>query len=187
MSVPYSDKKKIETVTTYLALGKLPMVSAVVDVPVSTIRQWKLQPWWMEMTNQIQTESDQELDSKLTKIVERSLDAVNDRIENGEFIFDPKSGTVKRTPVKLRDVSRVAVDLLDKRDILRGRPVKEKQAQQSIDLLQKLANQFAEWAGRKRGPIIDITEVQPIALHDQREEGLREGVQQVPLPEETNT
>ena len=145
MSQPYPDKKKLEVVTTYLALGKIPMVESVTGVPRATIRQWKLQPWWLEMVNQIQTESDQELDAKLSKIIERSLDAVNERIEGGEFILDSKTGTVKRIPVKLKDVHRVAVDLLDKRDLIREKPAKEKAAEIQVDILKKLASQFSEW------------------------------------------
>lgn len=145
MATSYSDTKKLEVVTTYLALGKIPMVEAVTGVPRATIRQWKLQPWWPELVGQIQTESDQELDSKLSKIIERSLDAVNERIEHGEFILDSKTGTVKRVPVKLKDVHRVAVDLLDKRDLIRGKPDRQKQEEVQIDVLKKLADQFSDW------------------------------------------
>lgn len=177
MAQVWSDKKKIEVVTTWLALGKVPMVEAVTGVPSATIKQWKLQPWWLEMVNQIQTDSDQELDTKLSQIVDRSLDAVNERIEHGEFILDSKTGTVKRVPVKLRDVSRVAVDLLDKRDILRAKPIKQLEQAANIDVLKKLASQFAEWAATHikkekqiEGEVLD-------AIHDERSSGLREGVQ----------
>lgn len=178
----YPDSKKLEVVTTFLALGKAPMVSAVCDVPVQTIRQWKMQPWWADMVSQIQTESDQQLDAKLSAIIERSLDAVNERIEGGEFILDSKSGTVKRVPVKLRDVERVAVDLLDKRDILRGRPDKQKQQEVQVDILKKLADQFSDWVKIhiKKEPIEELA----IALHDKREEGLPERVQPLPQPGE---
>lgn len=184
MSTPYPDSKKLEVITTYLALGKVPMVEAVTGVPRATIRQWKMQPWWHEMVSQIQTESDQELDSKLSKIIERSLDAVNERIENGEFILDSKSGQVKRIPVKFKDVSKVAVDLLDKRDILRMRPMKEKEAEVQIDTLKKLANQFSEWV-RLHMKQPRVVEGETLAVHEEREAGLQDGVQQVPCPQET--
>ena len=145
MNKPYPDSKKLEVVTTYLALGKTPMVEAVTGVSRHTIRQWKMQPWWLELVEQIQTESNQELDTKLSKIIDRSLDAVNDRIENGDFSFNPKTGAVSRTPVKLRDVHRVSVDLLDKRDLLRRKPVERLEQAATVDILQKLATQFASW------------------------------------------
>lgn len=185
MSKPYPESKKLETVTTYLALGKVPMVEAVVGVPRATIRQWKMQPWWNEMVEQIQTESNQELDSKLSKIIEKSLDAVNERIEGGEFVIDPKTGSVKRVPVKLRDVHRVAVDLLDKRDILRQKPVERAEQAAAVDIMRKLASQFADWAKvHIKEP--KIVEGETIALHEERQTGLQDRVQQIPQPEETS-
>ena len=163
MTKHYTDADKLEVITTYLALGKIPMVEAVTGVNRHTIRQWKLQPWWREMVDQIQTESDQELDAKLSKIIERSLDAVNDRIENGDFIFDPKTGSIKRSPVKLRDVHRVSVDLLDKRDLIRGKPEQRVEQAQNADVLKKLADQFADWVKVH----IKREEVKPVhALHE---------------------
>lgn len=182
----YPDSKKLEVVTTYLALGKAPMVEAVTGVSRHTIRQWKLQPWWQEMVETIQTESNQELDSKLSKIIERSLDAVNERIEGGEFILDSKTGSVKRVPVKLKDVHRVAVDLLDKRDLLRTKPQEKVEQAAAVDILKKLAGQFAEWAKvHIKEPRIVEGEVLN-AVHEKREEGLQDGIQQVPQQEETS-
>lgn len=179
MSKPYSDAKKIEVVTTWLALGKIPMVEAVTGVSRDTIRQWRLQPWWHEIANEIQTETNQELDAKLSKIIDRSLDAINERIEGGEFILDPKTGSVKRVPVRLRDVSSVAVNLLDKRDLLRERPEKQKQAELQTDILTKLAGQFADWVK------VNLKKEVSDAVHDQRAPGLQEGVQPLPQPVET--
>lgn len=198
MSSPHwPDKKKIEVVTTWLALGKVPMVEGVTGVPQATIRQWKMQPWWKEMVDQIQTESNQELDTKLSKIIERSLDAVNERIEGGEFILDSRTGQVKRIPVKMKDVHRVAVDLLDKRDLLRGRPAQEKAELQNKDILKKLADQFADWVklNMKQPKVIDIegevvsssqSNVEPVMLSSSLEvESIN--IAQSPVKDEANT
>lgn len=185
MSNVWSDKKKYEVVTTWLALGKVPMVEGVTGVPKETIRQWKMQPWWAEMVTTIQTESNQELDSKLSAIIERSLDAVNERIENGEFKLDARTGKVLRVPVQLRDVHRVAVDLLDKRQLVRNLPLKEKQEQQNADILKKLADQFSDWVklNMKQPKAI---EGEVLAVYEERSEGLRNGVPEVPLTEEAD-
>lgn len=175
----YSDKKKTEAVVTYLALGKLPLVSSVVDVPVTTLRQWRLQPWWKELEEEIRREDEYELDAKLSKIIDRSLDAVAERIEGGEFRLDSRTGQIKRIPVTLKDVHRVAVDLVDKRNLIRGKPTSRVEKTETIDTMQKLAAQFAQWAIQhmKREEKV----VAEYAVHDEREAGLREGVQQVPL------
>ena len=192
MSNLWGDKKKVEAVTTWLALGKLPLVSAVTEVPVTTLRQWKLQPWWKELVSQIQEESTQELDTKLTGIIDKSLDEVNERVKNGEFILDSKTGTVKRIPVKLKDVHKVASDLLDKRDLVRGRPAQRQVEQVQVDILKKLAYQFAEWAqnNMRSVRVIDVEVVDAKssedgginALHGERTQGLQEGIQSLPQP-----
>lgn len=172
----YTEKKKIEVVTTYLALGKAPMVEAVTGVPRGTIRIWKMQPWWKELESEIRNEETLELDAKLSKIVNKSLDLVADRLDNGDFMYDPKSGKVKRIPVKMRDAERVSSNLIDKRQLIRKNPVeKAMQQQQFEDRLLKLAEQFAEFAlGKKAEPRVIEGEVIN-AVHDQREEGLQEG------------
>ena len=155
------------------------MVSAVVDVPLPTLRQWKLQPWWKEIEEEIRREDEYELDAKLSKIIDRSLDAVVERVENGEFRI--VNGKVVRVPASLKDVHRVAVDLVDKRQLIRGKPTSRVEKTETQDTMLRLAEQFAAWALQhmKR-------EEKVVAVHDQREEGLREGVQPLPLPEEAN-
>lgn len=176
----------MEAVTSYLALGKLPLVSALVDVPVTTLRQWKLQPWWKELIEEIHREDEFDLDAKLSKIIDKTLDAVVERVEHGEFLLDSKTGQIKRVPVKLRDVHRVSVDLIDKRNLIRGKPTSRVEKTETVDTLQKLAAQFAEWVkvGIKREE--KVVEGEIVALHEERQEGLQDGVQQVPQPVEAD-
>ena len=142
----WSDAKKLEAVTTYLAIGKVPLVEAMTGIPRATLRQWKLQPWWKELELEITSEDDLELSGKLKKIVDRSLDAVVDRLQNGDFVYNSKTGKIDRTPVKLRDAHRVSVDLIDKYNLIRGKPTSRVEKVTIEDAMIKLANQFQEWA-----------------------------------------
>src|SRR3990167_4126184 len=151
----WSDRKKIEVITSYLALGKAPMVEAVTGVPSQTIRIWKMQSWWKDLVREIQMSEDQELDGKLTKIIDKSIDVINDRLENGEFILDSRSGKVKRVPVKLRDTHRVTSDLLDKRNVLRGKPTSITERVSTEDVLKKLAQQFQEFTKFQKTRLIE--------------------------------
>src|SRR5258708_6373077 len=147
----WDDKKKVEVVTTYLAIGKYALVEAVTGVPKATIQAWKRSPWWADLAHEIQQESDQQLDTKLQKIVDKSLDVVLDRIENGDFVLNSKTGEVTRIPTKLKDVHRVSVDLIDKRDLIRNRERVHVEVQAVDDYLKRLATQFAEFV-KKRIP-----------------------------------
>lgn len=173
----HSEKKKIEVVTTYLALGKAPLVTSVTGVPVNTIRQWRMKPWWKELELEIRQEETLELDARLRKIVDKSLDAVVDRLENGELSRNRKTGKLMRTPVTMRDAERVATDLMDKRSLLQKQPQRQINQQTFDDRLLKLAEQFAEMAlGKRKGneEKLIIDGEYEHAVHDQRIEGLQE-------------
>jgi hypothetical protein len=166
----HSEAKRVEAVTTYLVLGKATLVGAALGIPEGTIRQWRTQPWWKELEMQIQTESDQELDHKLAKRIDKALELVNDRLDNGDFQYDPKTGQFVRRPVGARDGWKIASEMIDKRWILRKQP-KEQSSQEAVgDILKNLASEFAEMAKRKlterviNGSAVEIKEELPVGV-----------------------
>lgn len=178
----WSDNKRIEVVTTYLALGKIPLVAACTKVPEGTIRQWRTQPWWKELELSITTESDQELDSKLAKRIDRALDVVADRLENGDFMYDPKTGEFLRKPVSMKDTNKVMVDLMDKRMLIRKQP-KEVQSQEAVgEILKNLAKEFEKMAKTKIKEVSSGSE-----SSTQGTEELRQGIQELPRNPGTNS
>lgn len=178
----WSREARLQAVSQYLVLGNMALVSGITGIPHQLLRSWKGQPWWKEMENEVRLTENIEMDSKLTKIVDRSLDAVIDRIENGEFFYDQKTGQVKRKPAQLRDVAKVSVDLLTKRELLRGNATERKETTQVsvTEQLKQLAQEFAKWqTPEKKQETIDVEMVEVLendnAFHEEWEEGLQEG------------
>ena len=168
----WSDKKRLEVVTTWLVLGKIPLVSATTGVPEGTIRQWRTQPWWKEIEISVQTESDQELDTKLAKRIDKALDLVMDRLENGDYLYDPKTGQFIRKPVNMKDTWKVSTEMIDKRLLLRKQP-KEVQNQEAVgDILKNLAKEFAKMAMKK------VKDAEPITQDPEPQ--LQVGVPELP-------
>jgi hypothetical protein len=153
----WSQQKKAEVVTTYLTLGNAPMTEGVTGVPRQTIRAWKLQPWWKELVDEIRNEEDCELDVKLSKVIDRSLDALTDRIENGDFLFNSKTGKFVRKPIHMRDALTAVTQVYDKRNLLRGKPTSRVEKHTTQDTLNNLAEQFARFAAAKtiEGEVIE--------------------------------
>lgn len=158
----WPESKKIEAVTAYLSLGTLPLAAALVKVPLNTVIKWKKQPWWIEMTQKIQEEDNQELDVKFSKIIKKTLDVIEDRLENGNFQMDQKTGRVLRIPVNVGDSHRIMSDLVDKRKVIRHEPTQIKEKKEQVnDRLINLAEQFAKFAmGKDR--IDDLKEVKEV-------------------------
>lgn len=165
----WPEKKKIEAVTAWMSSGSLPIAAATTSVPLETIRTWRRMPWWKEFENQIKEEDNQELDAKFSKIVRKTLDVIDDRIENGNFQLDPKTGRVLRVPVNLRDTHRVMSDLVDKRRVIRNEPTKIISNDGVNDRLVKLASQFAEFALGQKGT--EMRQVGEVYEGDHIEEG----------------
>ena len=142
----WPESKKIEAVTAYLSLGSMPLAAATTKLPLNTIQHWKKQPWWKELEQKIRDEDNQELDSKFTSIIKKTLTVIEDRLENGNYQFDPKTGRVLRIPVNIRDTHRVMSDLVNQRRVVRKEPVREEKQDSVNERLLGLAEQFAQFA-----------------------------------------
>lgn len=175
----WSDAKRLEVVTTWLVLGKIPLVSATTGVPEGTIRQWRTQPWWKEIEVSVQTENDTQLDVKLSKRIDKALDLVLDRLENGDYLYDPKTGTFVRKPVSMKDTWKVSTEMIDKRLLIRKQP-KEQANQEAVgDILKNLAKEFADMARKK------VKQHEPIESPSHTDPQLQIGIPE--LPRETGT
>lgn len=143
----WSVEKKIEAVTTHLALGNLRQVAAVTGVSHGMIKQWRIQPWWKELEAEIVASRRVAAATKLSKIVDKSLDVIDDRLDNGDFVYNSKSGEIHRKPVTLRDATTAANALMQRAAIIEklNRDEQVVEATQSIqEQLVSLAAEFAK-------------------------------------------
>ena len=101
------------------------------------------------MVTKIRSENDSELDAKTTKVIEKALSSILDRIENGEYVYDQKTGKTKLMPAKLRDLNTAFNTILDKRQLLRNKPTKIVEQHSTALQLQNLADSFAKFVQKK--------------------------------------
>jgi hypothetical protein len=172
-------EKKAEVVGQYLILGNMKLVAATTDVPYATLKKWKAAPWWADMVAELRATQNIKMDTKLSELVELSLNAAYDRIVNGDYVYDQKTGEIKRKPAALRDIHRVAVDLLSKREFLRDRSDDRKEDSRVTveEHLKLMAREMAKWVDTKKKEVIDVDSVEILedisdALH---EEGPEDG------------
>lgn len=177
----WPERKKTEAVVTWMSTGNMTLTAAMINVPRDTLNKWRKMPWWKEIEQSIKDEDNQELDAKFSKIIKKTLDTIDDRLENGNFQFNPKTGKTIRIPVNLRDTHRVMSDLVDKRKVIRNEPTTSESKEGTNDRLLKLASQFAEMVkGIKDTEMKQVGEIYEgdyDAVHDQRETGLQAGAE----------
>lgn len=165
----WSDSQKMEAIQSYLLLGNLALTSRILGIPEITLRVWKTSQWWKDTVAEIKSQEKVELSSKMKKLVGASLAVVEDRLINGDYQFDQKTGEVIRKPVNMKDAHKVAMDMQERQDLidksLSGEESKGDEGVQSR--LLKLAEQFAEMATKKIEQKVD--EHRTIDVEDAKE------------------
>lgn len=144
----YTMQKKIKVVTQVLATGNMRLVADLEGVSHSVIRHWKTQPWWKELSDEIKASQKLAIDSKLTRIVNKALDTMEDRLDKGDYIYNQKTGEISRKPVSLKEARGAANDLLQRQAIIEKLNLEERNTQmkQSVnDQLEMLKQQFASF------------------------------------------
>lgn len=143
----WADSQRIELVTTWLATGNLALSAATHGIPEITARVWKTQPWWKQTVDEIRASENIELDSKLKKVVDKSVDQLLDRVDNGDFQFDQKTGKLIRKPISARDAAKITSDMVDRRELLQGKKQEVVDSSRKMeDKLLKLADELSRFA-----------------------------------------
>lgn len=127
----WSEKQKLEAVATYLLVGNLAQCSRLSGIPEITMRKWKAQPWWEEAVQEVKRSTKIALSGKLRKAIELANLVIEDRLEHGEYVFNPKTGEVLRRPVSTETAVRAFGTLLDKQLLL------EKHADTNVHVTQE--------------------------------------------------
>jgi len=184
----WSDNQKIEAVALYLTLGNVALVSATLKIPDQTLRNWRAQAWWNEVANELRVQDNIQFSASAKRIIDKSMEALADRLEHGDWIYDQKTGKLRRKPVSMRDAYQVAHGMIEKKILLdKAEQVVENPASLE-EKLNKLMERFTELAeGKKPVEVTDVVYVENTdALHEGRQARLQEGEQTVQQPSGAN-
>ncbi len=152
------DSKRIEVATLWAVLGNVKQVSELTEIKASTVREWSRQEWFRTLLEEIRSENDEKIDAQTTDIIDKALDSIQDRIANGDYVLT-KMGELKRKPIGIRDLSITAAIVIDKRQLLRGKPTSRTESVTSEQTLAKLADTFTKLTNKtKELPVIEDVE-----------------------------
>ena len=157
----WSDEQKIELCKLYMLMGNLKAAAASLSIPEVTARYWKAQEWWKQLEKEMRVSEQIQLSARLKRIAEKSMAVVEDRLENGDWQYNPKTGQLFRKPVSLKDAHRVTMDVSSKAIELDDKQVAAPELQQATsDKFAELAQKFAELAQRAiEKPPLEVTDV----------------------------
>lgn len=139
-------KSRVTAVTAYLATGSNTEAAACIGAAEGTIRSWRKTQWWDELAHEIRQRKGDELDAKLSNIIDKVTETINDRLDNGEAHYDTKTGNIVRVPVKMKDAAVVGAIGFDKRQLLRGEATSRTEHVSTAQRLESLADHFKGFA-----------------------------------------
>lgn len=114
------------------------------------LQAWKKEQWWKDGLEEIRNENDHQFDAAFTGILEKVINAINDRLITGdEIVF--KDGTRAMKQVSLRDLVGALAYTMDKRQVIRGRPTSRTETVSVDNRLDKLVTHFTSLS--KKGKV----------------------------------
>jgi hypothetical protein len=142
----YPVEKRIELISRWLALGNMRQAAAMCNIDYELCKKWKREPWFGDMVAEIQAARKLKVDNKLNKIIDKALDLIEDRLDNGDFVHNQKTGEVYRKQVSLKEARGAANDLMQRQVALSKLEIEQKSSDSSATIAEQLTflkQQFA--------------------------------------------
>jgi len=125
MTKKYTREERYKAAALYVATGNSMAVSRETGIPASTIRDWlQHDPDFQLICQEYRAECGEKWRYKYAQIIDESTDQVLDRIRNGDFVRDNKTGELNRVPVKAKELAIIEAIHFDKLRLLESQPTR---------------------------------------------------------------
>jgi hypothetical protein len=151
----WSADQRLQAAATYVMLGSAVDTSLATGIPLPTLKSWKHLPWWKDMVQQVRSDDLDLTSSSIQRVMKKALTIVEDRLDNGNFVLDQKTGKVIRVGVNLKDSLKATTELMAKQEALIDRERNKETQAATVDRLTKLAEELAKFAKAKPVPAIE--------------------------------
>ena len=145
----WAQSVKDAAVAKYVATGSRSITARELNIPVDTLNGWMKKDWFKEAIAAKRNEQIELLDSKLTESIDEAIKQMQDRLKNGDTVYNQRTGKFTQAPAKLRDLNHAFSSLIEKRQLIRKLPTKITEQQSTAAQLQNLADQFQQFVTGK--------------------------------------
>ena len=164
----YNLEQKTDACAMYCVYGDIDQVSELTGIPAKFLREWKQEPWWNEIQKKVFVEQNEKLAGRISGVLDKSLEHLVDRLDNGDYLWDVRKSKLVRKPVDTKVLATVFNTLVTRRQLIRGEPTSITTQVGVDDRLKLLAQQFEKFAAAK-----EVEQIAPV-------------ITDVPFTEESN-
>jgi hypothetical protein len=140
---------KTDAAALYCVYGSTKEVAKILHLEESLIKQWKTEPWWFEIQKQVFVEQNEKLASQLSQTLDKTMTELSDRLENGDYTYNPKTGDVTRKPIEAKVIISIFDSLAHQRRVTRGEPTSISAKIGVDDRLRLLQDAFIKFSQSK--------------------------------------
>lgn len=141
-SVHYSDKQKYDAVALFKMTGNVSAVARTLGIPVDTLFRWKTSDWWKQFEADLLQEKRTLSTSRLAKLSEKAAEIVQDRLENGDWVFS--GGKLQRKPVNALVANKILQDSTQNEVKLEEHYLSQTKQESDIQIQERLKLLFDE-------------------------------------------
>jgi hypothetical protein len=116
----YTAFQRIDALFAYLIEGTVRRAAKLVGISAGTMLGWSQNSWWKGALEKIREIKQDELDTQYTRIIDRTINEISDRIDNGDERLD-KNGKPVRVKISGKDLMLINAMAYDKRNLVRGK------------------------------------------------------------------
>jgi len=145
----YDQTTKVDAATLYCVYGDFEEVAKLTNVPITHLRAWKEEPWWIEIQKRVFIEQNDRLGSRINIVLDTAINQIADRLENGDTTYNPKTGKITRKPVEAKVLSSLFESLSHQRRLVRNEPTTLSAKVGVDENLKKLEEAFRRFANAK--------------------------------------
>ena len=104
-------EQKTDACALYCVYGDVDQVSEMTGIDPKFLRQWKDEPWWSEIQKKVFVEQNEKLVGRINGVLDKSLEHLVDRLDNGDYLWDVRKSKLVRKPVdtKVLEIGRAHV------------------------------------------------------------------------------
>jgi hypothetical protein len=122
-------------------VGNIAATARRFNTTVYEVKKLMGQPWWQEETARVKSENKVRLDAGFTRLVEKGISLLEDRLEHGEIVrikeMPDGRKIVTRSAVKAIDIARITDMAFMKRQLVRNEPTVVQGDTQALSLLAR--------------------------------------------------
>ncbi len=128
----------------YESGGDVPLAAAMCGLTVKEAYELVRKPGMQEVAGMVRSLENMTLDAGLTRTLNKALDKLQDRIDNGDVKINISTGQVFRQPMSGKDTAIAMAILYDKRQLLRQLPTVIGTGDTAEEKLERMAARLEE-------------------------------------------